>query len=76
MKFWPHLWATVLTLGLWGIPWIALARRNGTRLWHCCVCGKHRRTLTLCAEMLVNNLESPVLGAGQYPNANAEATRS
>jgi len=46
----PHLLATVLTLGLWGLPWMVLARRNAARLWHCCVCGKHRKTLAPYAE--------------------------
>jgi hypothetical protein len=39
----PHLIATIFTLGLWGIPWLAMARRSEARPWRCCICHKHQK---------------------------------
>ena len=37
-----HLAATILTCGLWGIPWAILARKDSQRPWRCCVCGSRQ----------------------------------
>lgn len=33
-----HLLATIFTLGLWGIVWWMVRRRDAARPWHCCIC--------------------------------------
>lgn len=34
-----HLGATVLTFGLWGVPWLVLAIDEARRPWRCSICG-------------------------------------
>jgi len=33
-----HLVATILTGGLWGLPWWILHRHDAERPWRCCIC--------------------------------------
>ena len=33
-----HWLATILTCGLWAIPWWIIRRREAARPWRCCVC--------------------------------------
>jgi len=37
-----HLAATILTCGLWGIPWAFLVGKDSRRPWRCCVCGSRQ----------------------------------
>jgi hypothetical protein len=34
-----HLTLTLLSFGLWGIPWLFMRRKEKRRRWHCCICG-------------------------------------
>ena len=45
MSHWRHFFATILTGGLWLIPWIAVCIEATIRPWRCEVCDCHRPVL-------------------------------
>lgn len=45
-----HLYATILTLGLWGPVWLYLHRREQRRSWRCHICRGRQRPAQAPAE--------------------------
>ena len=45
-----HLYATILTFGIWGLAWLYLHRREQRRSWRCSICYGRQRTAQEPAE--------------------------
>jgi hypothetical protein len=55
-----HLAATILTCGLWGIPWTILAFQDSQRPWRCCMCGSRQMPKKGDAEPVPVTVEPPI----------------